>query len=126
MFGMFLTLKIDTLLNRFAIRNDVKHEIKLQNGKLKCDCKDALFVSVPCRHLLALVTKEKELSQKVFLLIIDGERITTKKKKKRKRRRKRKKQIFNLAKMKPIFLQTKSRWYSIIFFIKHYRCKILI
>jgi len=64
MFGMFLTLKIDTLLNRFAIRNDVKHEIKLQNGKLKCDCKDALFVGVPCRHLLALVTKEKELEPK--------------------------------------------------------------
>jgi len=34
----------------------------LKAGKLSCDCRDDIYNGVPCRHLLALVTKEKNLN----------------------------------------------------------------
>jgi len=37
-------------------------EISFTRGKLNCDCGDSVFMGVPCRHLLALVSKEDKLS----------------------------------------------------------------
>jgi len=43
-------------------RNGSLHEIQFKSGKLYCDCSDSTFLGVPCRHLIALVTKEENLS----------------------------------------------------------------
>jgi len=40
--------------------------MKLQRSKLTCDCKDSIFIGVPCRHLIALVSKEKVLDFKAL------------------------------------------------------------
>jgi len=39
-------------------------ELKLIRGKLTCSCKDPLFIGIPCRHLLALTTKEESIEFK--------------------------------------------------------------
>ena len=46
----------------YVIRNDVVREIKLTRRKVECSCKDDLFVGIPCRHLVALITKESGLT----------------------------------------------------------------
>ena len=44
---------------RIVERNNKKHCIKLKQKKISCDCGDDVYVGIPCRHLLALFTKEK-------------------------------------------------------------------
>jgi len=45
-------------------RNDQIREVKLKRGYLQCDCKDSIYTGLPCRHMVALATKEKGLSFK--------------------------------------------------------------
>ena len=52
-------------------RNEKVHCIKLKNKKLHCDCGEDIYVGIPCRHLLTVLTKEKSLD---FYALIFNER----------------------------------------------------
>lgn len=38
-------------------RNEILHIVKKVGQKLKCDCGDDVFYGIPCRHLVAVVSK---------------------------------------------------------------------
>jgi len=40
----------------------VIREVKLFRKKLLCECNDDVFAGIPCRHLIATVSKDKDLS----------------------------------------------------------------
>ena len=40
-------------------RNDFFHQVKLIRKKLYCDCGDDVYQGIPCRHILAIVVKNK-------------------------------------------------------------------
>jgi len=51
-------------ISRNIERNGHLRKVKLRRGSLECDCKDNIFIGIPCRHMIAAVTKEKGLSFK--------------------------------------------------------------
>ena len=46
---------------RYVERNNVIREVALQRQILICECSDATFTGVPCRHMILLVNTQKEL-----------------------------------------------------------------
>jgi len=63
-------MKFKVLINkceRFVERNEKLHIVNLKNKKIKCDCKDDFYVGIPCRHILAVVSKEKGLDYSTLL-----------------------------------------------------------
>lgn len=43
-------------------RNRVIREVKLTRKKLYCECRDDIYVGIPCRHILATVSKDNSLN----------------------------------------------------------------
>ena len=42
-------------------RNGVERKIELKQGKLICECQDAVFTGVPCRHSVMIVNSQTDL-----------------------------------------------------------------
>jgi len=61
-YGIEYFLSLKHTLNRHISRNGVIREIKLIRKKLYCDCLDDLFTGIPCRHIVASVSKDSQLN----------------------------------------------------------------
>jgi len=49
-------------INMYTSRNQKEQKISLSHNKLKCSCGDDVFSGIPCRHILALPSKESDVS----------------------------------------------------------------
>lgn len=47
---------------RTAHRKTGEQTMVLKNGKLECSCEDPTFTGIPCRHLIALASSEKNIT----------------------------------------------------------------
>jgi len=46
------------LIFREVTRNDVVRTVSLVHGKFYCSCHEDRFTGIPCRHILAIATKD--------------------------------------------------------------------
>lgn len=51
-------------MNRKSVRNKCEQTLSLIRGKLFCSCQEPSYTGIPCRHLLALVSKDDKIDFK--------------------------------------------------------------
>jgi len=51
-------------MNRKSVRNKCQQTPSLIRGKLFCSCQEPSYTGIPCRHLLALVSKDDKIDFK--------------------------------------------------------------